>query len=121
MEVKGTSSQVIADLYKTINTQSKEESPSTVIEIGLEVAKEQKEERAFSRGMLEKQMDSMNELLAFNNTAIKFNLHEDLGRMYVQIVNRDTEEVVKEIPPEKFLDMVASMLKNVGLLIDKKV
>lgn len=71
--------------------------------------------------MLDQQVDSMNDLLLINNTKVKFHLHEDLGRMYVQLVSQDTDEIVKEIPPEHFLDLVASMLKHAGLLIDKKI
>lgn len=121
MEIKGAS-QGLLDLYnaRKVNTLV-EESPNTVIEEGIEEAKKQQKERAHSKDSLDKQVDSMNELLDNNNTTIKFNLHEDLGRMYVQVVSRDTDEVVKEIPPEQFLDMVASMLKHAGLLIDKRI
>ncbi|MFB4165230.1 flagellar protein FlaG [Alteribacillus sp. JSM 102045] len=48
-------------------------------------------------------------------------MHEDLDRIYVQVLERETEEVVREIPPEKFLDMVASMLEQVGILVDEQV
>ena len=35
--------------------------------------------------------------------------------------NNHTEEIVKEIPPEKILDMVANMMERAGLIVDKKV
>lgn len=66
-------------------------------------------------------IDSMNDLLSTTPTSIKFNLHEGLDRIYVQVVDLQTKEVVKEIPPEEFLDMVASMLKNAGLIVDERV
>ena len=37
----------------------------------------------------------------------------------VKIVDDDTQKVVVELPPEKVLDMIASLCKQVGLL-DKK-
>lgn len=38
----------------------------------------------------------------------------------IKIIDDETKEVILEIPPQKILDMVASMCKQVGLL-DKKV
>ncbi|MCM2675693.1 flagellar protein FlaG [Alkalicoccobacillus plakortidis] len=70
---------------------------------------------------VENQIESMNDLLSTTPTSIKFNMHKDLDRIYVQVVDLQTKEVVKEIPPEEFLDMVASMLKNAGLIVDERV
>ncbi|MCL7746700.1 flagellar protein FlaG [Halalkalibacter alkaliphilus] len=124
MDVKGLSSgmQVLKE-----NTQSaqihrieKADTPSRMIEKGVEEAKAQRQ-GPHSKEMLDKQVESMNELLESSMTAIKFNVHEDLNRLYVQVVNRNTDEVVKEVPPEQFLDMVASMLKHAGLIVDERI
>ncbi|TWI59960.1 flagellar protein FlaG [Halalkalibacter nanhaiisediminis] len=124
MDVKGVSSQGLSELFKgktqDLATTKKEESPSSIIEKGIEVAKEQRKDTN-STEMLDKQVESMNKLLDASMTSLKFNVHEDLKRTYVQVVNRETDEVVKEIPPEKFLDMVASMLKHAGLIVDERI
>ncbi len=73
------------------------------------------------REKLQKEVDGINKVLEANVTSVKFNVHERLDRIYVQVVDKVTDDVVSEIPPEKFLDMVASMLEYVGILIDKKV
>jgi flagellar protein FlaG len=36
-------------------------------------------------------------------------------------VNRETGEVIREIPPEKFLDMVAKLQELAGILVDEVV
>ena len=46
--------------------------------------------------------------------------HKDFGTLMIKIIDDETKEVILEIPPQKILDMVASMCKQVGLL-DKKV
>lgn len=78
-------------------------------------------QQAITESTIENQIDSMNDLLSTTPTSIKFNMHKDLDRIYVQVVDQQTKEVVKEIPPEEFLDMVASMLKNAGLIVDERV
>ncbi|MFB5660991.1 flagellar protein FlaG [Alteribacillus sp. HJP-4] len=70
---------------------------------------------------LQSQVDGMNKLLEAEYTSLKFNVHEDLDRIYVQVLNRDTDEIVREIPPEKFLDMIASFMDQLGLLVDEKI
>lgn len=63
----------------------------------------------------------MNEMLEINNNSSKFIFHEGLERYYVSIVNRETEEVVKEIPPKKLLDAFYEMQKMLGMIVDEKI
>lgn len=79
------------------------------------------DEKSVSKEGLQKQIDSVNQFMETNFTALKFNLHERSNRYFVQVLNKETDEVVREIPQEKFLDMVSSMLEYVGLVIDKRV
>ena len=39
----------------------------------------------------------------------------------VQIINSETNEVVREIPPEKVLDMVARMWELAGIIVDRHI
>ncbi|MGN7478793.1 flagellar protein FlaG [Solibacillus silvestris] len=64
---------------------------------------------------------TMNEILEANHNASKFVYHEGLDRYYVSVVNRDTDEVVKEIPPKKLLDAFYEMQKMVGMIVDEKI
>ncbi|WP_342575032.1 flagellar protein FlaG [Solibacillus sp. FSL K6-1781] len=66
-------------------------------------------------------VNKMNEMLEVNNSTSKFMFHEGLERYYVTVVNRDTEEVVKEIPPKKLLDAFYEMQKMLGMVVDEKI
>lgn len=70
--------------------------------------------------MLKNRVDGMNEFLEPTTTAVKFQFHEKLNEYYVQIVDSKTDEVLKEIPNKKFLDMYASMTELMGLIVDEK-
>jgi len=65
--------------------------------------------------------NEMNDFLKPFYTSLKFQLHEKLDEYYVQIIDTQTDEVLKEIPNKKFLDMYASLAEIAGLLIDKKL
>ncbi|MFZ3591561.1 flagellar protein FlaG [Bacillus sp. DJP31] len=73
-----------------------------------------------SKEKLEKVIKGMNEFLP-SNTSLKFEMHEELKEYYVKIVDSRTNEIVREIPSKKLLDMYAEMTKFVGLLVDKKI
>ena len=63
----------------------------------------------------------MNEMLEVNNNTSKFLYHEGLDRYYVTVVDRETDEIVKEIPPKKLLDAFYEMQKMLGMIVDEKI
>ena len=38
----------------------------------------------------------------------------------IKIIDKDTKKVLKEIPPEKTLDMIAKVWELAGLMVDEK-
>lgn len=66
-------------------------------------------------------VDALNNLIDPLRTNLKFEYHEELNEYYVTVVNPLTNEVIKEIPPKKMLDIYAEMVGLVGILVDKKI
>ncbi|MCJ1909785.1 flagellar protein FlaG [Planococcus ruber] len=66
-------------------------------------------------------VEGMNDFLEPTNTSVKFQFHDELGEYYIQVIDTITDEVIKEIPNKKFLDMYASMAEFAGLLVDEKL
>jgi flagellar protein FlaG len=82
---------------------------------------EQIEIQEFSKEKLEEVVKGINEFLQPSHTSLKFELHDELKEYYVQIIDERTKEVIREIPPKKILDMYATMMQFVGLIVDKKI
>jgi flagellar protein FlaG len=74
-----------------------------------------------SKQKVQEAVTKMNEMLDVNNSASKFMYHEGLDRYYVSVVDRETEEIVKEIPPRKLLDAFYEMQKMLGMIVDEKI
>ena len=74
-----------------------------------------------SKEKLEEAVKSINEFLNTQQKASKFVFHEGLDKYYVQLVDAETEEVIKEIPPEKLLNAFYEMKKLAGMIIDEKI
>lgn len=70
---------------------------------------------------VEKIVKGLNEFLQPAHTSIRFVLHDKLNEYYVKVINDRTQEVIKEIPPKKLLDIYAAMTEFLGLVVDKKI
>lgn len=66
-------------------------------------------------------IESMNKFLQASHTSLKFELHDELNEYYVTLVDDVTQEVVKEIPSKKLLDVYAAMTEFLGIMVDKKI
>ncbi|WP_313468926.1 flagellar protein FlaG [Carnobacterium sp.] len=69
---------------------------------------------------LEQTVEKANQYLLGLKTQFDFKVHEGTGRTVVRLVDKQTKEVVKEIPPEKMLDVLASIWDTAGILVDRK-
>lgn len=59
-------------------------------------------------------------LLRESHRRLRYRVHEPTGRIWVQVIDEETNEVVREIPPERYLDLVARLWELVGLLVDER-
>lgn len=67
---------------------------------------------------IRKAVDQLNKKIG-NSEAI-FGIHEATNRVTIKIVDKDTKEVIKELPPEKTLDMIAKVWDMAGILVDER-
>ncbi|MBZ9636028.1 flagellar protein FlaG [Clostridium sp. FP1] len=69
---------------------------------------------------VENAVSKINKLLEGQCTHIQYEKHDVLNQMIIKVIDNDTNEVIKEIPSRKILDMVAKMCEMAGILVDKK-
>lgn len=74
-----------------------------------------------SKEQLEQAVTMMNDLLDNQKKTSKFVFHEGLDKYYVKLVDSETEEIIKEIPPERLLDAFYEMQKLAGMIVDEKI
>lgn len=54
------------------------------------------------------------------NSEAVFGIHEGTNRVTIKLIDKKTKEVIKELPPEKTLDMIARVWEMAGILVDEK-
>ena len=78
------------------------------------------EPNSISEKELKEAVDKLSKFIEDDNTQIQYQYHSKFNDLMIKIVNKDTKEVLLEIPPQKILDLVAKMMEMVGVLFDKK-
>ncbi|MBF0101633.1 MAG: flagellar protein FlaG [Desulfobacterales bacterium] len=61
------------------------------------------------------------ELSRIHNVGLQFAKHNGTGRTMVKVLNRDNNKLIREIPPEKVLDLEKKIDEMIGLIYDEKV
>jgi len=61
----------------------------------------------------------MNKMARMFNSQLSFEVYEETNQLYVQFIDRETREVIKQIPPEELLELSAKIQEMVGLILDK--
>jgi flagellar protein FlaG len=71
-----------------------------------------------SKEQIKKAIEEINKKA--NNSEAIFGIHEATNRVTIKLVDKETKEVIKELPPEKTLDMIAKIWEMAGILVDEK-
>lgn len=75
--------------------------------------------RQMSEETMKQTLSDINKKLS--NTECIFGIHKATNRVMIQIVDKDTKKVVKELPPEKTLDMIAKAWELAGIMVDERL
>ena len=123
MEVRGIENlRVQAQQY---DSSTKEDIAISAVEESQEntrsVAKQDNnrgEEQPLSEKEQQRRMARLQDTLKNHNIEISYN--NEVNRYSIKVLDSESQEVVKEIPSEKSLEMFAKMLEIEGLLVDEK-
>jgi flagellar protein FlaG len=65
-------------------------------------------------------VESVKNYLADLNTNLNFEVHEKTGKLVVKVVDRNTREVIRQIPPEDLLQLYDKLEELRGVLFSGK-
>lgn len=67
---------------------------------------------------IKKAVEQLNKNMSHSEAV--FGIHEATNRVTIKIVDKDTKDVIRELPPEKTLDMIAKVWELAGIMVDEK-
>lgn len=56
----------------------------------------------------------------FAYTSFEYSIHPKTHAVMIKVLDRDTKQVIREIPPEKFQDLVAKLWELSGIIVDER-
>lgn len=68
-----------------------------------------------------KALDQVLKALQGPMTTFEVSVHKETNAIMVKVLNKETGELIREIPPEKTLDLVANMVQIAGIMIDERI
>ena len=90
-------------------------------ELGVQEAVEanaQKKEEPNEEDM-QQMMKELNELMSRINCNLEFSYHKEVNVMSVKMIDKATQEVIKELPPEEMIDNMIQAKDWIGAFLDK--
>ncbi|SDS98837.1 flagellar protein FlaG [Paenibacillaceae bacterium GAS479] len=54
-------------------------------------------------------------------TVLDISIHDKTHQLLVKVINKETGDLIREVPQERTLELVAHMMELAGIMIDKKV
>lgn len=127
MSVQAQTAQKVEPVQPVASTEASvqaEKAPDLKTSIVNEVNK--KEEGAAndsrqnqpSNEQIKQAVEKLNKSLP--NSEAVFGIHDKTNRVTIKIIDKESKKVIKELPPEKTLDMIAKVWEMAGILVDEK-
>lgn len=98
----------IGDSDSTASDQSQSDGKDTV-------------KKKFSEEDLSKLSKGLNAIMEEANCNIEFKYSKELKRLTMQVVDKNTNKIIKEFPPQKMLDVLTGIREWLGVFLDKKI
>lgn len=110
VETQSNTAQEAAQVDTTVNVVAESQSKG-------DAAGNSNEQQANTE-KIKKAVEQLNKNLG--NSEAVFGIHEATNRVTIKIVDKETKEIIKELPPEKTLDMIAKVWEMAGILVDER-
>lgn len=119
--------------YNNTSTQSNNQSKINLQKEDINIenkkmeVKSQREEKTiviedlYSKQDIMDLIEEANEEFVTYDRKFEFGIHEKTKQITVKVLDSVTDEVIRELPPEKILDMLAGLWEVAGILIDESI
>lgn len=113
VETQSSTAQEAAQVDSTVSVVAEGQSKSNAN------SNSNEQQQQPSNEQLRRAVEQLNKNMVAHSEAV-FGIHEGTNRVTIKIVDKDTKEVLKELPPEKTLDMIAKVWEMAGILVDER-
>ncbi len=80
----------------------------------------EEEQKQETREDVIKAIEKANEQIRLYDKRLEFSIHDKTNKIMIKVVNSKDDSVIREIPSEKVLNMVANIWEMSGVLVDER-
>ncbi|MCX7748487.1 MAG: flagellar protein FlaG [Clostridia bacterium] len=124
-KVSGSNSSELKEDYAPsqqvkVNTGENKEFQSIDNKNLSQISSYEKKELPIAEKVVIDAIERANKAIMGANRKFEFSIHEKTKQIMIKVIDSDTNEIIREIPPEKTLDMVAKMWEMAGIVVDER-
>jgi len=106
---------------QNVEALDKQQSQRVQQEQNQQQVQKQQDWQAVPQEVLREAVNNLNKKLEMLNSQLKVETDEDTGIRVVKIVDKETKEVIRQIPPEVMLKIAKYLDEVAGLLFNERV
>lgn len=106
------------DTYSGQKLDRSQDIPRPIVERKDEIPAAREE---IPREEVERATDKLNRFMSLINKRLRFDVHETSDQIMIRVIDQDTKDVLKEMPPKRVLELLNSLTDIAGLLVDQRV
>jgi len=80
----------------------------------------EKNKNELDEDTLIKMINQANKAFEAKYTRLEFSIHKETHEIVVKVYDKETNELIREIPPEKILDIIAKLWELAGIFVDER-
>jgi flagellar protein FlaG len=104
---------------ESINNQGGQEADNALM-MAAQLARQPKCDLSIGEEALLKAVEKANKAIDGEPRYFEYVVHKPSNVIVVKMINSETKEVIREIPPEKILDLIDKLQELNGSIIDEK-
>ena len=119
--VNGLSSTAQAPAAPPLKTEAARPAVPAETERPAPTAEKQGKDDENEMRSVEEAVGKLNDLTLIFDKSVKFSVTNKLGNVRVQIIDKASDTVIREYPPETAVDLLNRIRDELGVLVDEKV
>lgn len=92
-----------------------EKEKNQITDVGVNADK-----KKLAQSTIDNSMSEINSKIKLSNTQLKYSVDDETQRIMIKVVDKDTDKVVREIPPEETLEAIKKIWEIAGIIVDEK-
>ena len=85
-----------------------------------EVKNQANENRKVAKSTIDSTISETNSKIKMSNTQLQYSIDEETQRISIKIIDKDTDKVIREVPPEETLEAIKKIWEIAGIIVDEK-